>query len=90
MQGEEFKDISASTLRGEEAVGHLGLWPEAALINHSCTPNATTVDQNRCANQRDQRNKENGARGAIKGTSAAKRMELGVLSKRPLQQRKWS
>jgi len=33
--------VAVSALRGEEAAGHLGLWPEAALINHSCTPNAT-------------------------------------------------
>jgi len=33
MQGQDFKDVAVSALRGEEAAGHLGLWPEAALIN---------------------------------------------------------
>ena len=42
MQGENFKDVAASELRGEPAPGYLGLWPEAALANHSCTPNATS------------------------------------------------
>eukprot|EP00798_Chlamydomonas_sp_ICE-L_P021169 gene21169-28065_t len=39
--GEEFQDIGACALRAEEPSGHIGLWPEPALINHSCAPNAT-------------------------------------------------
>jgi SET and MYND domain-containing protein len=39
--GEEFQDQALSALRGEDSRGHIGLWPEAALINHSCCPNAT-------------------------------------------------
>ena len=40
--GEEFQDLALSALRDEDSQGHIGLWPEAALINHSCTPNATS------------------------------------------------
>ena len=40
--GEEFQDIALCALREEEPRGHIGLWPEAALINHSCSPNATS------------------------------------------------
>lgn len=40
--GEEFQDIALCALREEEPRGHIGLWPEAALINHSCVPNATS------------------------------------------------
>ncbi|GAX85031.1 hypothetical protein CEUSTIGMA_g12451.t1 [Chlamydomonas eustigma] len=39
--GEEFQDLAICNLREEESKGHIGLWPEAALINHSCAPNAT-------------------------------------------------
>ncbi len=40
-QGEEFKELAVASLRNEEAPGWLGLFPDAALINHSCAPNAT-------------------------------------------------
>jgi hypothetical protein len=41
--GEEFLDIATSVMRGEDSLGHLGLWPEAALTNHSCSPNSTSL-----------------------------------------------
>jgi len=40
VYGEEAQDLAASAARGEGASGHLGLWPEFALLNHSCAPNA--------------------------------------------------
>lgn len=42
--GEEFQDQALSSLRGEDSQGHIGLWPEAALINHSCCPNSTSEE----------------------------------------------
>ncbi|KIZ01465.1 hypothetical protein MNEG_6495 [Monoraphidium neglectum] len=38
--GEEFEDPVLCALRGSASCGHLGLWPAAALANHSCCPNA--------------------------------------------------
>lgn len=37
--GEEFEDQALVLLRGATSCGHLGVWPAAALINHSCAPN---------------------------------------------------
>jgi hypothetical protein len=38
--GEEFEDPALVLLRGSTSCGHLGVWPAAALINHSCAPNS--------------------------------------------------
>lgn len=32
-------DLAAAALRGVEPVGHIGVWPEFSLLNHSCSPN---------------------------------------------------
>ncbi|GFR47403.1 hypothetical protein Agub_g9120 [Astrephomene gubernaculifera] len=37
--GDDAEDLAASACRGEEPRGHIGLWPEFALLNHSCAPN---------------------------------------------------
>ncbi|KXZ47298.1 hypothetical protein GPECTOR_36g24 [Gonium pectorale] len=38
--GDDAEDLAAAACRGEEPRGHIGLWPEFALLNHSCAPNA--------------------------------------------------
>ncbi|KAF8059148.1 hypothetical protein HT031_005320 [Scenedesmus sp. PABB004] len=38
--GEEFEDPALALLRGSTSCGHLGVWPAAAMANHSCAPNA--------------------------------------------------
>lgn len=38
--GDEAGDLAACAARGEAVTGHIGLWPEFALLNHSCVPNA--------------------------------------------------
>lgn len=39
--GEAHSDRAAAACRGVPAVGHVGLWPAFALLNHSCAPNTT-------------------------------------------------
>lgn len=34
------EDLAAAACRGEQPRGHIGLFPEFALFNHSCAPNA--------------------------------------------------
>lgn len=41
--GEELLDPALAELQGQEQQGYLGLWPEAALLNHSCAPNTCMV-----------------------------------------------
>jgi hypothetical protein len=38
--GDDHEDLAASVARGEEARGHVGLWPAFAMLNHSCIPNS--------------------------------------------------
>ncbi|MEW5298807.1 MAG: hypothetical protein WDW38_000452 [Sanguina aurantia] len=38
--GEQFQDLAATMSRGEPLQGHLGLWPDFSMINHSCLPTA--------------------------------------------------
>ncbi|GBF93797.1 hypothetical protein Rsub_06129 [Raphidocelis subcapitata] len=38
--GAEVSDLGAAPCRGEELRAFVGLWPEFALLNHSCVPNA--------------------------------------------------
>ncbi len=38
--GEAFEDPALCALRGTASCGHVGLWPAAAMLNHSCSPNA--------------------------------------------------
>ncbi|KAF5841876.1 hypothetical protein DUNSADRAFT_10582 [Dunaliella salina] len=40
MYGGESDDVILSTARGKELVGHVGLYPQFSLFNHSCVPNA--------------------------------------------------
>ncbi|KAG2452349.1 hypothetical protein HYH02_003373 [Chlamydomonas schloesseri] len=37
--GDDAEDLAACAARGEEPRGHIGLWPEFAMLNHSCAPN---------------------------------------------------
>lgn len=37
--GDDAGDLAACASRGEAPTGHVGLWPEFALLNHSCSPN---------------------------------------------------
>ncbi|GLC35445.1 hypothetical protein PLESTB_000206400 [Pleodorina starrii] len=37
--GDDAEDLAACECRGEQPRGHIGLWPEFALFNHSCAPN---------------------------------------------------
>jgi SET and MYND domain-containing protein len=39
--GEAHSDRAAAACREVPAVGHVGLWPAFALLNHSCAPNTT-------------------------------------------------
>ncbi|EFJ50256.1 hypothetical protein VOLCADRAFT_104069 [Volvox carteri f. nagariensis] len=39
--GDDAEDLAACECRGEQPRGHIGLWPEFALLNHSCAPNTT-------------------------------------------------
>ncbi|GIL75583.1 hypothetical protein Vretifemale_5332 [Volvox reticuliferus] len=39
--GDDTEDLAACECRGEQPRGHIGLWPEFALFNHSCAPNTT-------------------------------------------------
>ena len=38
--GEDYSDPAASACRGEVPCSFVGLWPEFALLNHSCMPNS--------------------------------------------------
>ncbi len=38
--GDDAEDLAACAVRGEAPRGHIGLWPEFSLFNHSCAPNA--------------------------------------------------
>lgn len=37
------EDATLAALRGVEQRDLVGVWPEASLLNHSCTPNTSTV-----------------------------------------------
>ncbi|KAG2497109.1 hypothetical protein HYH03_004700 [Edaphochlamys debaryana] len=37
--GDDAEDLAACALRAEEPRGHIGLFPEFAMLNHSCAPN---------------------------------------------------
>ncbi|GLI61856.1 hypothetical protein VaNZ11_004364, partial [Volvox africanus] len=39
--GDDTEDLAACECRGEQPRGHIGLWPEFALFNHSCAPNTS-------------------------------------------------
>jgi len=38
--GDEHDDRAADACRGEQPEAHIGVWPEMALLNHSCSPNS--------------------------------------------------
>ncbi|KAG1662897.1 hypothetical protein FOA52_009680 [Chlamydomonas sp. UWO 241] len=38
--GDAHGDRAAAALRGEPVSAHIGVWPEFAMLNHSCSPNA--------------------------------------------------
>ncbi|KAF6265159.1 hypothetical protein COO60DRAFT_1697986 [Scenedesmus sp. NREL 46B-D3] len=41
--GEEFQDPAAAQVRHERPQGFIGVWPELALLRHSCAPNSSVV-----------------------------------------------
>ena len=43
MFGEEAQDWALTLARGSRPEGHSGLWPEFAMLNHSCAPNAANL-----------------------------------------------
>uniref|UniRef100_A0A383VNI3 SET domain-containing protein n=1 Tax=Tetradesmus obliquus TaxID=3088 RepID=A0A383VNI3_TETOB len=40
---EEFQDPAAAQVRHERPQGFIGVWPELALLRHSCAPNSSVV-----------------------------------------------
>jgi hypothetical protein len=40
---ERYEDLAISELKEQQPESFLGLWPEAALINHSCAPNTSCL-----------------------------------------------
>lgn len=41
--GERYEDLAAAALRDASPESFLGLWPEFALMNHSCATNTVQV-----------------------------------------------
>eukprot|EP00798_Chlamydomonas_sp_ICE-L_P031390 gene31390-6548_t len=41
--GNTYSEIGATKCRGDDPQSFVGIWPEAALLNHSCVPNSVSM-----------------------------------------------